>query len=446
MPAVAHDFPAGSRERFLGAGYLARHFFPHQVRCLPKPGPDGCRLARWMCGARDPAELWQIVVHAAPPVIDEFPDELFFDSELLWHQQQFSRIGQVASVDMAARGGVLFTMAHQSDLVQRISRRRTYKTRVEKVFAGWHHLLLNAVAATAAEHGFREIRVPTSRLAMEHTDRARTVQPELFERVYDRAVHHHFRATPAGPWWSIDLPANRSKIVQPMRREERLEPGKTVCLCHDVERGLGHRDVDPEFARRADAESPQALDRMLAIEAEAGVRATYNVVGCLLPELRERIERGGHSLAFHSYDHDLGQEQLDACRRVDYRLKGYRAPQSRLTAELHDRGLCWHNFEWLASSVSSLGFAVPKLDNGLVKIPILLDDYDMHRHGRNFADWRRSTLTAIREHDFVALSLHDCYAGHWLPDYAEFLKEIKTMARLRTMDEVAADLFVAGGV
>ena len=446
MPAVAHDFPAESGKRFLEAGYLARHFFPHRLRCLPKPGPDGSRLARWMCGVREPGALWQVLVHATRPAIDEFPDELFFDAELLWHRQQVNRTGQVASVDLAARGAVLFTMAHQSDLVQRISRRRAYKTRVEKVFAGWHHMLLNGIAAVAAEHGFREIRVPTSRLAMEHTDRARTVRPELFERVYDRAVHHHFRATQTDGWWSIDVEANRRVVVMPERREERCEPGKTVCVCHDIERGLGHLDADPEFARRADAESPEALDRMLAIEAQAGVRATYNVVGRLLPELRERIERGGHALAFHSYDHEIGKEQLGACRRVDYRLKGYRAPQSRLTAELRDEHLCWHNFEWLASSTSSLGFAVPKLDNGLVKIPILIDDFDMHRHGRSFAEWRRRTIEAIREHDFVAFSLHDCYAGHWLAGYGEFLEEVKTMARLRTMDEVAAELFAAGAV
>lgn len=446
MPAPVHDFPAESRHRFLDAGYLARHFFPHQLRCLPRPGPDGARLARWMCGVREPGELWQIVMHATPPVIDEFPDELFFDAELLWHQQHLNRTGQVASVDLVARGAVLFTMAHQSDLVQRISRRRAYKTRVEKVFAGWHHLLLNGIAAVAAEHGFREIRVPTSRLAMEHTDRARTVRPELFERVYDRAVHHHFRATQTDGWWSIDLEANRHVVVKSERREERCQPGKTVCLCHDIERGLGHLDVDPDFARRAEAESPEALDRMLAIEAEAGVRATYNVVGRLLPELRERIERGGHALAFHSYDHEIGREQLAACRRVDYRLKGYRAPQSRLTAELRDARLGWHNFEWLASSRSSLGFALPRLENGLVRIPILLDDFDMHRHGLSFAEWRRRTIEAIRGHDFVAFSLHDCYAGHWLPEYAEFLAEVKGMARLRTMDEVAADLFAAGAV
>ncbi len=281
---------------------------------------------------------------------------------------------------------------------------------------------------------------------MEHTDRQRTVRPELFERVYDRAVHHHFRATQVDRWWSISLAANRAAIITPERREEECEFGKTVCVCHDIERGIGHRDVEPEFARQADAESAAALDRMLAIETRAGVRATYNVVGCILSEVRDRIEGAGHALGFHSYDHDTGREQLAACRRVDYRIKGYRPPRSILTAELRAPHLCWHNFEWLASSVSSLGFGTPRLENRLVKIPILLDDFEMHRSGWSFEEWRRRAIEAIRKHDFIAFSLHDCYAAHWLPQYDALLDEIKAMARLRTLDELASDLFLAGGV
>lgn len=446
MCAAFRDVPERFRETFLRAGYASSHFFPHQVRCLPKCGPDGYKLAQAMVDTPGPEQLWQLVLHATRPAIDEFPGELFFDPDLLWHQQHFNRVGQVASVTLAARGAILFTMAHQSDLVQRISRLRTYKTRVEKVFKGWHHLLLNAIAGVAAEHGFREVRVPTFRFAMEHTDRQRAVRPELFERVYDRAVQHHFGATQVDRWWSIPLAENRASIVTPERRAETCELGKTVCVCHDIERGMGHREVDPAFGRQADADAAISLDRMLAIEKRAGIRATYCVVGCFLSEVRGRIEGEGHALAFHSYDHDTGREQLAACRRVDYRIKGYRPPRSILTPELRGPHLCWHNFEWLASSASSLGFAAPRLDDRLVKIPILLDDFEMHRSGWSFEEWRRRAIQAIRQHDFVALSLHDCYAAHWLPQYDGFLDEIKAMARLRTLDEVAADLYIAAGV
>lgn len=446
MPVAFHDAPEPFRERFAAAGFKSRFFVPHRIHCLPKAGPDGYRLADRMCDVRDADRLWQIVLFATPPVIDEFPDELFFDPDLLWHQQHFNQVGQIASVDLVAAGTTLYTMAHQSDLVQRISRRRSFKTRVEKVFRGWHHLLLNGIASFAAARGFRELRVPTSRLAIEHTDRARTVQPELFERVYDRAVRHHFRATEVDGWWSIDVGANRAAIVTPDRHVEPRAFGKTVCVCHDIERGHGHRHVAPEFARRADGESAAALDHMLDIERRAGVRATYNVMGCFLSEVRDRIERAGHGVAFHSYDHDIAREQLAACRTVDYRIKGYRPPQSVVTAELLDDRLCWHNFEWLASSASSLRSTLPMLDHRLVRIPILFDDFALHAGKMSFEEWHRRAVDAIRAHDFVAFSLHDCYAPHWLPHYERLLEEIKPLGRFRTMDEVAGDLYMAGGV
>jgi len=443
---ACHNAPASSRQSFLGAGYRASDWFAHRFHCLPKCGPDGLRLAARMCDVWRPAQLWQIVLYASSPAIDEFPEALFFDPELLWHQQHFNRPGQVASVDLVAEGSTLHTMALQSDLVQRISRRRGLKTRVEKVFKGWDHLLLNAIAAFAAEHGFREIRVPRSGFAMRHADRARVVKPELFERVYDRAVKHHFRVRSKGSWWSINVRRNRRVIVRPPLLAEERGLGRTVCLCHDIERGLGHRGVEPAFAERADREAPAALEAMLAAEQTAQVRTTYNVVGCLLQEIRPQIERDGHCLGFHSYDHDLAAEQLVACRRVDYRIKGYRPPQSRLTPELRGDQLCWHNFEWLAAAASSLGFDKPRLENRLAKIPILLDDFALHRRAISFEAWARRLLDLIRQHDFVAVSLHDCYAAHWLPGYARLLDEIRMLAQLRTLDEVAAELYLAGGV
>jgi hypothetical protein len=442
----SHEAPEDLRGRFVAAGFKSSHFVPHRVHRLPKPGPDGYRLARRMCGARDPDRLWQIVLFASPPAIDEFPREMFFDSDLLWHQQHFHEVGQIASVDLAAHGRRLYTMAHQSDLVQRMSRRRDLKTRVEKVFSGWHHLLLNAILGFAADRGFREVRVPTSRLAMQHTDPARTVQAALFERVYDRAVLQHVRAVEVDGWWAIDVAAHRRAFVPLTPYVVERAPGKTVSVCHDIERGLGHRHADPAFARRADTEADAALDRMLAIERRVGVRATYSVAGCLLADVRARIEADGHCVAFHSFDHDLEREQLPACRAVDYRIKGYRPPQSVLTPELRGNRLAWDNFEWLASSAASLGFDRPRLDRRLVRIPIRLDDYPLHAGRTDVAAWRRRLMAAIAAQDFLAFSTHDCYAPHWLPVYESLLEAIAPVARLRTLDEVSAELYLAAGV
>jgi hypothetical protein len=104
MRVLSLDAPEALRPRFVAAGFRAAHFVPHRVHRLPKAGPDGYRLARRMRGIRDPEQLWQIVIFALPPAIDEFSADLFFDPELLWHQQHFGQVGQIASVDLAASG------------------------------------------------------------------------------------------------------------------------------------------------------------------------------------------------------------------------------------------------------------------------------------------------------------------------------------------------------
>lgn len=446
MEGVAHVFPESSRAEFVACGFRPSFFFPHRIHRLPKCGPDGAKLASRMCGVTDLERLWQIVLYAERPALDEFPDEIFYDPDLVWHQQHFGRTGQVASVDLAVKRGILYSMAHQSDLVQRISRRRALKTRVEKVFVGWHHLLLNAIAGFARDNGIATIRLPTSRLALRNTDQARVVKPELFERVYDRAVRHHWQATERDEWWDVTVASLNDRIVEGQRQPWPIAPGKTIAICHDIERGLGFRGIDAAFAERADAESPAALEGMLAVERRVGIRATYNVVGCIMNEVRTLIERDGHPVAFHSWDHDLGRDQLGACRQVDYRIKGYRVPQSKLTSELSNERLAWHNFEWMASSSSSFRVERPRLDRRLVKIPVTFDDFGLHTGALAYDGWRRKLLDLIRAHDFVALSLHDCFSGHWLPHYESLLRELAAVVPPRTLDEVAADLYLAAGV
>jgi hypothetical protein len=51
-----------------------------------------------------------------------------------------------------------------------------------------------------------------------------------------------------------------------------------------------------------------------------------------------------------------------------------------------------------------------------------------------------------QEQSIRRIQLHDCYAEFWLAHYDEFLRDIRKLARLRTLDEVAADMFLAGAV
>ena len=181
---------------------------------------------------------------------------------------------------------------------------------------------------------------------------------------------------------------------------------------------------------------------MLAIEKEAGIKATYNVVGYLMKSVRDLIEKDGHCIAFHSFDHDISQPQLERCREVDYRVKGYRPPQSKLTDELTDENLCQRNFEWLAYE---RGRSMPKMENGIVKIPVLLDDYNLSK-GWDYSAWEENVLKSAQENYFIAICLHDCYSRHWLPRYAGFLKKLSALGKLKTMNEVAAEIALSSAI
>jgi hypothetical protein len=470
--ATFHQVDEDRADEFVRKGYRRRHVFAHRLYRLPKCGPDAMKLATWMRDTRDPNRLWELVLFAAPSLIEQFPRDLFFDDDVVWHQQQLGRAGQVASANLVIEGPDLYTAVHISDLVQRISRRREHKTQIENRFAGWNHMLLNGILDFALARGVERVHVPTAALALRNTDPARTVGPELFERVYDRNVRDLFAPVRSGDWWRIEVADVRDRVVVATIATEVLPSERVICLCHDVEAGYGHLEADPAFAEHAHATSRRSLEQMLAIEAEAGCVATYNVLGLLLEDVRADIESGGHCLAFHSFDHEVpaarralanalyrlhdrwrgaevadhepgASRQLNKCRELDYRLKGYRPPQSRITADLSDANLCFHNFEWLANSSYALRFSDPRLQNRLVKIPILIDDFDLHRRALGYDAWEAEVLTALGQHQVAAVCLHDCYAPLWLPRYRGFLERLRELGRLVTMDSVASDVVLA---
>ena len=445
-PMAQSAFRQISAERvdeWVAKGHRSRHFFAHRLFQLPKCGPDGFKLAQAMCGATDLDRHWQLLVFADSTLADRFPRELFFDDDVLWHQQHFGRPGQVASASLVVEPELIHTMVHQSDLVQRIGRIREHKTQVENRFRGWPWMLANGVLAFALERGIGTVRMPTAELAIRHTDPSRSVQPYMFERIYDRPPVELPGAARRGEWWEIDVRTAAAAVVEPVAGSEPLAEERTVCVMHDLERGFGHRVEDPELAREADAAGEERLAAMLALEADVGVRVTYNVVGQILPEVREQIEAGGHALAFHSFDHRRDGDQLRRCREIDYRLKGYRLPQSEPTRETTDEQLALHNFEWLASSAYSLGFESPQLQNRVVRLPVALDDFPLYTGEFPYETWEARLLDRVEQAPYTAFGLHDCYAHLWLPRYAELLEKLHSRARLQTLDDVSAEIVMS---
>ncbi len=438
------EIARGREPEFVSRGYRPRHVFAHRLYQLPKCGPDGYKLAAAACGHVDLSAHWQLLLYADPALAAEFPPEVFSDDNVMWHRQQLGIAGQVASATVFFEGDVARSLVHQSDLVQRIARLPTHRSRVENRFKGWPHMLLNGLLAFARERGAVRLHTPTADLARRHTDPAREVGRDLFDRVYDRPVER-FAPERRDGWWVIDLERNAARVVEPSIRSEARPNGRTVCICHDIERGHGHRDVDAAFARRADAKSAASLERMLAVEADAGVAATYQVVGLLMAEVEPQLRDAGHSVAFHSYDHSVPPkgDQLAECRGIDYRIKGYRPPRSLVSDDLADERLAFHNFEWLASSAASLGTDEPALPNRVAKLPVAGDDFALHSGQLTYEEWEADVLGAAGRRPFTAIGLHDCYADHWLPHYPELISRLAALGQLRTLDEVAAELFLS---
>lgn len=420
-----------------------------------------------------PDHLWELVLYGLPPVIDLFPDHLFFDNDLIWHQQQLGEKGLIATANLIVKGDKLYGNNYISDLVQRISRTRVYKSKAEYYFKGWPYLVINSILNFALIKGIKTFYSPSADYSLHHTDPNRSVKRPLFDRVYDHVIQKHYKAKREKDWWKIDIAENRDKIVIGKKEKRAIAKGKVICICHDIERGLGHVNIDNRLAAFANKKGSSMLTRMLAIEKEMAVKASYNVVGVLFNELRDQIEKEGHCLAFHSYDHRVikgrllkkfyantsgkirhlldqinarfAGNQLAKCRDVDYRIKGYRAPQSVLTAELSDNNLCFHNFEWLGYYFPKTNRPEPVLENRVVKIPIQFDDYHMYSKGINFKDWQHTVIQKIKENNFLAIGLHDCYGNYWLPKYRDFLETIRPMAQLKTLNEVANEVFLTNG-
>lgn len=462
------ELEAGQQDLFLELGYPRKYIFPHRTYCLPKAAPDALRLAKWMVGKEPRVGHFTLLLHATPERLCGLPADLFLNNDLFIHRQQFGRPGHVAFATLAVAGRNLYVLGMVSDLVQRRSRAGKHKDRIRLRFRGWRYMLVNAVLNFAIEFGCENIQFPKAKLVMQYTRKRSAASDAFFERLYDKTLTEYHDVASLGDWWQMNVPANRRSVVKLIEKQETLPRDKTICITHDIERGLGHREFDEAIARRMDQTAPSYLSRMLDAEQRATCRATYCVVGSILEEVRKPIEKSGHCLAFHSYDHESQNKafwqklplrklrifvlsrlrgyppaiQLKLCRQVDYALRGYRPPNSVLTREHAINNLRYFNFDWLASSEDSLGVQEPTFRDGIVFVPILFDDFPLFRGDCSYSQWQARAVSLIEKRAFTAFGLHDCYAEHWLPRYLELLEQVKTMGETKTLEDVANETFL----
>jgi hypothetical protein len=340
-----------------------------------------------------------------------------------------------------ARGA--FVTLLQSDLCQQVFRhprlKARCKTRLDARFGGWPGILLNAVLDFALARGLDAVFSPTAEQILSAVRKA--VDPTLFRKIYDGAAGRYAATrvrVDRAEYWRIGVAENAGRVVPLAPAPASPPPGAcpAICIVHDIE-----EDVDTAVAP---AECREHLAAMLDVEARQGVRGTYAVLGSLLAARRAAIEAGGHALAFHTFDHRIDAlDQLPRVREVDLQVRGYRSAQSIVTAELTEERLSYFNFEWLVGSAHRFGFEECRLERGIVKIPVHLDDWPLQTGRLDHASWRAALRGLLDRLPLVVLGLHDCYARHWLPGYGDLLAELGAHGDLLTCEELADRTFLA---
>jgi peptidoglycan/xylan/chitin deacetylase (PgdA/CDA1 family) len=435
---------APDAEPFCVAGFPRAAYFPHDTVWVTKHYPDALlQLARRgvpraiVEGGRG----FQLNLYS--DALDGLPDALFTDRAVNWHGQQLGRRGLVAAAGLFLERRGLFVTLLQSDLCQQIFRhpslKATSKTRLDSRFRSWPSMLLNAVLDFAAAQDIDTLYSPTSDQILSGI--RRPVDPTLFRRIYDAPLQRYLcrRADlGAASYWALPLRDNRDRFVRlvPAGPASTAKAGKAIGLFHDIE-----ENVSVPVGRAACRAS---LTRMLETEARHGVHATYNVVGTLLQEKRAAITVREHAVGLHSYNHLIHEpDQLRRAREVDLQVRGYRPPQSVLTTELSDYNLSYFNFEWLLTSALRFGFDECRLEGGIAKIPVHLDDHPLHTGEVDYAGWRARLRRLLDARDLVVVGLHDCYAHHWLDRYDDLLAELRAEGDIVTCDGLADRMFLA---
>jgi hypothetical protein len=428
-----------SAEPFIAKGLRAREFFPHQVIALRKAYPDTfLQFARRSVETTNIAAgtFWQINLYSSR--IDDLPEEVFRDTTINWHRQQFGLLGLVAAGGLFIDGRDAYVSLLQSDLCQQIFRhpqlKRTCGSRINNRFRYWYKLLFNAILDFALAHDIEHVFSPTAEQITRTT--RKKIDDALFRQIYDYPLTFYTsRRTDVGPaeYWEIPISENAERIVQLEPRiaaRPETPPSSIICVYHDIEENVD-TDVSPESCGRA-------LLRMLEIERQQDTNVTYNILGNIFQRVAPLVASAGeHSITFHSYNHQIDDlQQLARVREVDLQVKGYRPPRSVITPELSDYSLVYYNFEWLMSSASSLGFDLPRLENGIVKIPALVDDYSIATGAETYQHWFDRIMETVRHKSFVAIGLHDCYSQCWLDNYFDLLESLKSSGKLWTCDQV----------
>jgi len=424
---------------------ISKYFFPYEVEIIEKQYPD-MFLIMYRRGISKEKLLNGkfIQVNVYSKNVEEYPDELFFNKQINWHQQHFCRKGLIAAAGLyLPNDDSIFIELMQSDLMQQLFRnkkfREKYRTELENKYRYWYKILFNFILDFAVDKGFKRIYCPTSKQLSKKTKKK--MDNSIFVRIYDhvdRKFDCNKKKIHKAEYWRVNVKENIDKLTRLKSKKRKIKKtDKIVCIYHDIE-----EDIDADVSKE---KCKEYLKRMLEIEKKYGIKATYNILGQLFKEKEKIITNcGDHSVAFHSFNHDVRDlNQIKKSRDVDLQVRGYRPPQSKITEELTDYNLSYHNFEWMMSSASSFGFDKCRLEKGIVKIPVYTDDYSLSTGELNYEKWEKRLIRAVKKNDFVAFGTHDCYGEYWIDKYDGLLSKLKKIGvRFMNCDEITGKMFL----
>lgn len=195
--------------------------------------------------------------------------------------------------------------------------------------------------------------------------------------------------------------------------------------------------------------SYRGVTKILDIEKENNIKATYNIVAKLVhdvPEIVERIVSEEHEIASHSFAHNIIcdfsrnnmlediKKSLDIFDSIGVRIKGVRSPRSvwsfrQMTALLE------HGINWSAEDDNAKApyILINSKDSPLIRMPITIDDWSYQEKNTDPEDMFKILMSEInriaKEKICGAIGFHPWVQGlhnRRLEVFERIMKEVST--------------------
>lgn len=199
-----------------------------------------------------------------------------------------------------------------------------------------------------------------------------------------------------------------------------------------------------------------AVNRILDIEKDYGIKATYNTVGKLIndtPLVIKRIINEGHELASHSYSHgimsDMSLNELEQdiyyfkqlMKKNNIPLNGVRSPQSKWShAQMRVMANC--GLKWSAENdKADYPYVIKKCgDKRLIRMPITMDDWNYislnWSSDKMFTEMLKMLDSAIDNRNFAAFGFHPWVLGEDVNRMQAFDKFIEVLMNKKNISIV----------